>query len=306
MSFDLEQAVRDAPEGGVVSVPPGTYAVNLLLEKPVSLVGLGNVVLDGTRRGSVLRVRTRGVVKLAGLLIAGGRTNAAGGGLALYEGELELLQCTLRFNEAPAQGGGGLYVRGGVARLSQCRFEGNTGRQGGAVLVDEEGALDARDSLIVQNAAGEGGGVRVREAGRVTLLGCTLADNKVVGDAPLGGAISLSGTMTRKASLSLSQCIVAERAKGPECLFNFPTHPGTLELTRCLLPEWCSAFGGDNRFGPPGFVMSGQEPYFLAPGSKAIEAGDPAAFGPNPKDLLGRPRVVGGKAPDLGAFSTNR
>lgn len=301
--FDLSKAVREAPEGGVVSIPPGHHAANVLIDKPLSLIGMGAVVLDGERHGAVLRIHCKGVVKVAGLMLVGGRTTLAGGGVALLQGELEMLQCTLRFNEAPVHGGGGLYVRTGVARVRECRFEANTGRQGGAILVDETGRLELRDSLVVQNAAGDGGGVRVKEAGAAELVGCTVADNKVVGEAPTGGALSLSGSTSRTPSLTVSNCIVSERAEGPELIHNLKAQPGTLTLKHNLLPEWCRAFGGDNLFGPPAFEMSGTEPYFLTPGSPAVGQGDPAVFGAASKDALGRPRVAGGRRPDLGAFA---
>ncbi len=304
MSFDLAQAVAEAPEGGVVAIPPGTYPANLLLDKPVSLLARGVVVLDGLRRGSVLRVRTQGVVRLAGLTIVGGRTNTFGGGVSVEQGEVELLQCTLRFNEAPAYGGGAFAIRAGHARISQCRFEGNTGRQGGGLLVDETGRLTMRDSLVAQNAGFDGGGLRVKEAGEAELLGCTLADNKVVGEAPTGGAVSLSGSTTRTPSVTLSHCIVSERSPGPEVLHVFAGAPGTLVLRRCLLPEWCAAAfgGGDSRFAAAGFVGSGPEPYLLSARSPAAGAGEPNAYGPTAKDVLGcaRDRV------DLGAFAFTR
>lgn len=306
MAFDLEQAVRDAVPGAVVNVPPGSYAVNLLLEKPVTLVAMGQVILDGTRQGPVVRVRTTGTVKLGGLTLVGGRTPLAGGGVALLEGELELLQCTLRFNEAPVGGGGALYVRAGTARVSQCRFEGNTGRLGGGVLVDGDGRLELRDSLLAQNAALEGGGLALKEAGAATVVACTFADNKAVGDTAQGSALSLAGTSTRAPSLSLSQCIVAERASGPVTVFNFPAHPGQFSATRTLFPEWVQQPGEGNLFAAPGFLGSGSEPYFLAPSSPAVGAGDPEAFDARQRDVLGRNRVQGAGRPDLGAFALGR
>lgn len=304
MAFDLAAAVEAAAPGAVVNVPAGAYAANVLIDKPLSLIAMGKVVLDGTRAGSVLRIRTDGVVKLAGLMIVGGRTGLAGAGVALEAGQLEMLACTLRFNEAPAFGGGGLCVRGNAtAKVSQCRFEGNTGRQGAGVLVDEGGTLVMRDSLLAQNAAFEGAGLCVREGGRAELLGCTLADNKVLGEAPRGGAVALGGTMTRAPTVKLSHCIVAERARGASTLSNFEAYPGTLVLENNLLPEWCQAFGGDNTYAEPHFVGEGNEPYFLTKGSPAAGAAQGDAYGPNARDVLGRPRGTGGRSADLGAFA---
>lgn len=306
MAFDLEQAVRDATPGGVVSIPAGRYAVNLLVEKPLSLVGIGEVILDGCREGPVLRVRTSGTVRLGGLMLIGGRTPVAGGGVSLLSGELELLQCVLRFNEAPVHGGGALYVKAGVARATQCRVEGNTGRQGAGILVDGEAKLVLQDCLVAQNAALEGGGLMVKEGGAAEALGCTFADNRALGETAQGSALALAGTTSRQPSLALSHCIVAETKPGPSLVFNFPTHPGRFTATRTLFPESMRALGGDNLFGAPGFVGSGAEPYFLTAASPAVAAGDGSAFEPKARDVLGNARSDGSRPQDLGAFSFGR
>jgi len=304
MPLDLEKALADAAPGALVNVPAGAYAANLVIDKPLSLVAMGTVVLDGTKQGPVLRVRTDGAVKVAGLTVVGGRTGLAGGGLALDAGELELLRCTFRFNQAPGFGGGALAVRGSaVARVSQCRFEGNTGRQGAGVLVDEGGKLVMRDSLLAQNAAFEGGALCVKEGAEAELLGCTLADNRVLGDAPRGGAVALGGTMTRAPKVTLSHCVVGERTRGASTFSNFEAHPGVLTLVNNLLPEWCAAFGGDNRYAEAGFVGQGTEPYFLTKESLAVGAAQGDAYGPSARDLLGRPRSLGTRPADLGCFA---
>ncbi len=306
MAFDLVQAVRDAKPGDVVRVPAGNHAVTLILDKPLTLLGVGQAVLDGRHGGCVVRITTDGTVKLAGLMIVGGAADEAGGGVCHLAGSLELTDCTLRFNKAPQYGGGGLYTIGKEARVTRCRFEANTGRQGGGILVDDAAVLTLRDSTLIQNAAVDGGGLRVKEGARAELLGCTLADNKVVGDGAKGGALSLAGTTTRAPSVSLSHCIVSERASGPELFHNFPAHPGALAFTRCLLPEWAQGVGGDNLFGPADFTLTGSEPYLLRATSKAVGAGEPAAFEAKAKDLNGQPRLAAGRKPDLGAFALVR
>jgi hypothetical protein len=302
VSFDLAEAIAETPAGGVINVPAGTYATSLLIDKPVSLLAHGVVVLDGQRRGSVLRVRTTGVVKMLGFSIVGGRTNTLGGGVLLEGGGLELTQCTLRFNEAPVYGGGALALKAGTARVKSCRFEGNTGRQGGGILVDHEATLVMRHSLVAQNAGFDGGGLRVKESAKAELLGCTLADNVVLGETPTGGALSLSGSTSATPTVSLSHCLVSERKQGPETIHNFAGAPGVLTVARCLLPDWCRALGGDNLFGPADLVGQGNEPYALTSKSAAVGAGLADAYGSAARDVLGRAR----ERVDLGAFAATR
>ena len=263
---------------------------------------MGQVVLDGVHSGSVVRITTKELVRLSGFMLVGGNAPEAGGAVCLLDGELELLDCTLRFNKAPMYGGGGLYVRDGKAKAIRCRFEANTGRQGGAILVDGVGELRLEDSTVIQNAAVEGGGLLVKEGARAALVGCTLADNKVVGDGATGGAVHLAATTTRAPSLSLSNCIISERTEGPTCVFNAPKLPGALTLSNSLLPEWCKSLGGNNRYAAAGFVMTGSEPYLLSETSPAVGAADLSAFSAGSKDVAGRPRLRSGKA-DLGAFA---
>lgn len=301
--MELAQAVRDAKPNETVKVPAGRYTVNLELTRPVTLLAMGQVVLDGGHAGSVVRIATEGLVRLAGFTIVGGNAPEAGGAVCLLEGSLELSDCTLRFNKAPLYGGGGLYVRDGKAKATRCRFEANTGRQGGAILVDGLGELRLEDSTVIQNAAVEGGGLKVKEAARLEVIGCTLADNKVVGDGAAGGALHAAATTTRTPVVTITQSIISERAEGPACVFNFMKHPATLTITSSLLPEWCKPLGGTgNRFTAAGFVMSGSEPYLLSETSPAVGAAEPSAFTASSKDVAGRARLRGGKA-DLGAFA---
>jgi hypothetical protein len=294
--MDLAQVVAAAKPNETVQVPAGRYAVNLELTKPITLLAMGQVVLDGMHAGSVLRISTSGLVRLSGFMLVGGNAPEAGGAITLLGGHLELTDCTLRFNKAPLYGGGALYLRDASAVVTRCRFEGNTGRQGGAILVDGASELKLDDSTLIQNAAVDGGGLRVKEGAKVSLTGCTIADNKVVGEGSTGGAISLSGTTSRQPTLSLTHCIVSERTQTVPCIENGPKIPGTLTITRSLLPTWCQALGGaGNLFAEAGFVMSGNEPYLLSEKSRAVGAGS----GISGKDVTGKER----KGQDLGAFA---
>ena len=302
--MDLAQAVRDAKPNDTLKLPAGRYTVNLEITKPLTLLAMGQVVLDGLHSGSVVRITaTNGLVRLSGLTLVGGNAPEAGGGVCVLEGAaVELLDCTLRFNKAPLYGGGALYVRDGTVKATRCRFEANTGRQGGAILVDGVGELKLEDSTVIQNAAVEGGGLKVKEAGKLDVLGCTIADNKVVGEGAAGSALHTGGTTTRAPVITISHSIISERAEGPACVFNSQKLPAGLTITNSLLPTWCQSLGGDNQFADPGYLMSGSEPYLLSEKSPAVGAGDSAAFAPTSKDVAGRSRVRKGGV-DLGAFS---
>ncbi len=301
--LDLTQALADAKPNDTINLPAGRYIGTFHVNQPVTLVARGQVVLDAAHQGTVLTVATDGLVRLSGVMLVGGNATEAGGGVALLKGKLELLDCVLRFNKAPAFGGGGLFIRDGEALVQRCRFEGNTARQGGAILVDETGRLTLEHSLLVQNAAVEGGALRVKEAGHATVFASTLADNKVVGEQGLGGAVHLSGTQTRTPTVTLSNSIVAERAKGPAVVFNASRFPGTLTVTRSLLPPWSEGLGIDCLYALPDFSMDGAEPYLLAASSVAIGRADASLFASGAKDVAGRPRVKAARA-DLGAFAS--
>jgi len=305
---DLSRAIADAKSGDTIQIPAGRYAVNLELTRPITLLAMGQVVLDGLHSGSVLRVSTSGLVRLSGLMLVGGTAIEGGGAICHLGGELELSDCTLRFNKAPQYGGGGLYVGDGSVKVTRCRFEANTGRQGGAILVDGAGRLQVEHSTIIQNAAIEGGGLKVKEGAEVSLVGCTIADNKVVSDAAskvtgVGGALHVGGTTTRAPSVRVSCSIVSERAEGPSAIFNDPRHPGRVSFSRCVLPPWCASLGGEqNVFAHPAYLMSGAEPYLLDAKSPAVGAAKASDFAAGDKDVLGHPRDRKGVA-DLGAFT---
>ncbi len=57
----LQSLVDAAPAGATLTIPPGTYEGDLLLHKPIRLVGEGRPRLVGSRDGSVVRIRAANV-----------------------------------------------------------------------------------------------------------------------------------------------------------------------------------------------------------------------------------------------------
>jgi len=66
----LQVRVDAAPPGATISVGPGTYTGDLILDKPIVLAGRGRPLLVGSGTGSVVRVRAKGV-RLEGFDIDG-------------------------------------------------------------------------------------------------------------------------------------------------------------------------------------------------------------------------------------------
>jgi nitrous oxidase accessory protein len=67
----LQARVDAAAPGSIVEVGPGTYAGDLVIDKPLTLSGRGNPKLLGSGKGSVVRVRADGVT-VEGFVIDGG------------------------------------------------------------------------------------------------------------------------------------------------------------------------------------------------------------------------------------------
>ncbi|HSO30460.1 MAG TPA: NosD domain-containing protein [Candidatus Sulfomarinibacteraceae bacterium] len=66
---DLARLIEAAPAGATIVVPAGSYHVHLSLERPVTLVAEGDVLLDGDGRGSIVTIRADDVT-LRGFRIA--------------------------------------------------------------------------------------------------------------------------------------------------------------------------------------------------------------------------------------------
>ncbi len=66
--FDLAEAIAAAAPGSVLRIPAGTYAGPITIDKPLTLVGEGDVTLDGGGGGDVLTIEAADVT-LRGLLL---------------------------------------------------------------------------------------------------------------------------------------------------------------------------------------------------------------------------------------------
>lgn len=297
----LQNEIDAATPGAVIRVPAGTWQGTLVISRSVTLLAQTSALFDGQHRGTIIRIDAPdATVKLHGLSFING-SGEAGGAISLLHGSLEATQCTFKSGQAPAYGGGALYLAGTRAILTQCRFEANTGRQGGAVLCDQHVEAHFISCLMTQNAAVIGGAVVAKEGAQVRMLGCTLADNRVVGDAARGSAIYVGGSTTLAPKVSLENSIVAERGPLSSAIVISNTS-GTLTARGCVLPPSAASLAAGNVLGSAEFTGKGSEPYSLTPRSPAVKAAVRELFGTESKDLTGGNRFGTEGACDAGAF----
>ena len=168
----LQARVDRAAPGETVVVGPGTYAGDLVLDRPVHLMGQGRPRLVGSGTGSVVRVRADGVI-LEGFDIDGRRGGDLGrdsSGVHVAARNVVVRDC--RISEALF----GIYLRqaDGV-RVENCRIRGIHGKEpgekgSGLHVWDTRGFTfqdnvieDVRDGFYIQSSSG---GMILRNAAR--------------------------------------------------------------------------------------------------------------------------------------------
>jgi len=158
----LQARVDAAAPGSLVEVEPGEYEGDLVLDKPLRLVGRGRPRLLGSGHGSVVRVRADGVT-LEGFEIDGRR----GGDLSHDSaGVHSAARGTTLRDLAIAESLFGVYLReAGGAVVERCRVRGIPGRDPGekgsgihaynmeGFRFDDNEVVDVRDGLYLQNAS---------------------------------------------------------------------------------------------------------------------------------------------------------
>lgn len=158
----LQARIDAALPGATVEVGPGEYAGDLIVDKPLRLVGRSRPRLVGSGRGSVVRVRADGVT-VEGFRIDGRR----GGDLARDSSGVHTSgrDTVLRDLEI-ADSLFGVYLReANGAVVERCRIRGIRGRDPGekgsgihaynleGFRFDDNEVVDVRDGLYLQNAS---------------------------------------------------------------------------------------------------------------------------------------------------------
>ena len=232
----LAQALAACQKGAHLSLEAGDHTGDLTIDKSITLAGAAGaeaVIVRGTGRGPVIRIDEDGLaVRLQDLTLTGGIAEA-GGGLAVFgRGTVNLTSCIIQGNQAGMLGGGGVYARAGLLQLDGCRLTGNSGRQGGGLMLDMAMKADVQRCRLEDNRADIAGALRIAEGAEVTIKGGTFKGN--VGKD--GSCVKVTGTRSRQPKVQLEVCEVDSGT-----LANGPEIPGQITLKSCKVPaSWKS------------------------------------------------------------------
>ncbi|WP_194915245.1 right-handed parallel beta-helix repeat-containing protein [Catenulispora rubra] len=180
-------ALRQARDGALIAIAPGTYTERLVLDRVVTLSaeeGPGSVRVDGGPEGSTLIVDTT-AVQLSGLELVGADEQAPV--LEVRRGEAALDGCRVEgaaWTAVLAHGAGTLALR-------ECRI---ANRTGAGVVVASPGGTIMEQTTIEDTGSSA---IVVAEKGRLTATGCTV-------NRPAGNGICVNG----QARAEIEDCVI--------------------------------------------------------------------------------------------------
>ena len=170
----LRDRVARTPAGGTLSVQPGVYRGALVIDRPLTLVGVGHATLQGDGTGTVLTIRAAGTV-VRDLMIEGSGPGPVGNpaGVSVQADDVAVLNLHIRDTYT------GIWVEG----VKGAQIVGNVidGRKSVAVS-GQTAHMDGNMAGMVMGSgqggaqAGRGDGVSLFNAIRPVVSGNTIVD----------------------------------------------------------------------------------------------------------------------------------
>jgi nitrous oxidase accessory protein len=168
----LQQLIDAAATGATVEIPAGRYVGDVIVDRPMRLVGRGRPLLAGSKSGSVVRVRAANVV-VEGIDIdglGGGDLGRDASGIHVAAPRVTIRDCRIVNTLF------GVYLReADGSTVERCSIHGIRGKDAGekgsgihvwntnGYTIDGNEIVDVRDGLYIQSSPG---GVIVRNRAR--------------------------------------------------------------------------------------------------------------------------------------------
>ena len=198
----LEDALNHVLEEDIVHICAGEYVYTAgfyLASLPDNVTiegaGAGSTILNGADQHSLLGIYSADGIVVQNLSFEHGE-DTYGGGLYVYDSEVDVLNCSFLNNEATADGGAGLYAEDSTVNVFDSSFSNNSTSDGGAGLyAAENSTVNVFDSSFSNNAAPFGGALvaedSVAEDSTVVIERSTFTENIATNDddAYGGGAV---------------------------------------------------------------------------------------------------------------------
>ena len=184
----IQTAIDAASAGATVEICAGSYVENLVVDRPVRLLGLEGAavtIIDGGGNGRVVRVQ--GVdspgVTIEGLTLRNGQSEGDGGALRCAGSVLAVQDSILADSEADS--GGGLSAEGCQLAVDDTTITGHTASASGGGLQLTASTGHVRTSTVSLGRAERGGGI-YQHGGAVEISGTVVTGNAALGE---GGGI---------------------------------------------------------------------------------------------------------------------
>lgn len=227
----LRERLARTPPGGTLTLQPGVYRGALVIDHPVTLVGVGHATLQGDGTGTVLTIRAAGTT-VRDLMIEGSGPGPVGNpaGVSIEADHVVVQDLHIRDTYT------GILVEG----AADARVTGNVieGRATAAAGSDQSARMDGDMAGMVMGAgqggtqAGPGDGVSLFNATRPVVAGNTITDardgvyvssgggTRIECNRVVGGRYAVHGMYGK--SVTISGNHFATNQSGPVLMYGGP------------------------------------------------------------------------------------
>ena len=187
----LRAAISAAVNGETITFAPGLNGETITLTSQLVVNNLQmsidasalprGISVSGNNAHRVLQIEANSNVTLKNLDIRNGNAvESFGGGIAVVDSQLHMMDCIVRDCYATYSGGGLILTFGSSSVFDRCRITGNSGSAtsfGGGINIAGASSTLFRSCVIAGNSSPFGGGLAVSNSSP-QLINCTVQGNK--------------------------------------------------------------------------------------------------------------------------------